>query len=119
MNTPRKTCIEPKPEHLSPDDNFYRQWERIPENQLRDGFTYELRARNASIGIYMESCRGFYVPRLKFGQRFIDFEYDYATGPPFGTAVPKRELEVYDFQKEPSMLRYLRDWEERQIKLKS
>lgn len=47
----------------------------IPMNTCKDGHLYIIDARNADIGVYVESLKGFRIRRNKFQLTFIDVEY--------------------------------------------
>lgn len=67
--------------------------ERIPMSDLKDGYLYEIDARNQSRGIWLEDEKGFEIARKKFERIYLFVEYDYETGAPFGTATPYTEIE--------------------------
>lgn len=70
------------------DDENY-----IPLEKCKDGYLYEIDSRNLSYGVYNSATRSFYGIRYKFGQRFIDDEYHWSLGVPYGTCKPQKELE--------------------------
>ena len=62
--------------------------EHIPLDKCeRDGI-YKLHARNIKYGVFNEEAKAFIGIRQKFGNRFLDTEYHWDTGAPFGTARP-------------------------------
>jgi hypothetical protein len=68
--------------------------ERIPVAELVNGAVYSLRSRNLLAGAYRAAAGGFIGIRMKFGSRYLFEEYDYAGGPPYGTATPLAVLGV-------------------------
>jgi hypothetical protein len=66
--------------------------DRIPLNECIHGGLYRIDSRNLSIGVFDEKAQGYVGIREKFGARFLFTEYDWDTGPPFGTATPKEFL---------------------------
>lgn len=61
--------------------------------ECKDGYLYYLQeSRNFLYGVYNEQDKSFYGIRYKFGQRYIDNEYHWDTGAPFGTAQPQKEI---------------------------
>jgi hypothetical protein len=66
---------------------------KIPMSELKDGYLYEIDARNQNRGIWFESVKGFEIARRKFDDVFLFIEYEWETGPPFGTARAFREIE--------------------------
>lgn len=76
----------------------------IPISECRDGYVYYISARNAIIGIYRESTKGFIIARNKFGSIYLFEEYHWDTGEPFGTVQPWAELEkAPDFPPDDAM----------------
>jgi len=57
---------------------------------LKDGYLYQIKARNTSIGIWLEEENGFLYSRTKFAQNFLDIEYHWDFH--FGTAKPIKEI---------------------------
>ena len=47
---------------------------------------YRLRSRNLTLGVYRAEVKGFIGIREKFGPLYLDTEYLWEPGPPFGTA---------------------------------
>lgn len=62
-------------------------------NELKEGYLYRIRARNAKFGIWIKEVKGFIISRHKFGYNYLFIEYHYDTGPPFGTVFPIEEIE--------------------------
>ena len=66
--------------------------EYIPLEDCQDGFLYEIKARNFSFGVFCAKTKGFIGIRNKFGNEFLDEEFHWDTGAPFGTAKPIRMI---------------------------
>ena len=66
-------------------------------DKLKPFYLYRIRARNAIIGIWIPDGEGFLIRRNKFGDWHSFIEYHYDTGAPFGTFMPKKELEKTPF----------------------
>lgn len=64
----------------------------IKLDKCRHGYLYRLRSRNLSFGIYNKDNKGFIGIRTKFGSKFLDTEYHWDTGAPYGTACPQIEV---------------------------
>lgn len=54
---------------------------RIPVAQLKDGFVYQIYARNSCVGIYDLSKQSFCIARTKMGQHYLFDELDWAVIP--------------------------------------
>lgn len=65
----------------------------ITLENCKHGFLYLLAARNLSLGVYDEGTKGFIGVREKFRRRYLDVEFHWDTGEPFGTASPIKELD--------------------------
>jgi hypothetical protein len=98
MENYKANTIIPQYQSLNQDDYdeseyWYKPWSRILEKDLKDRYIYRIRARNSSIGVYNQKYRSFTLPRYKIDSWFLFDEYDFATGPPYGTAVPYEEIQ--------------------------
>lgn len=62
-------------------------------DELKNGFTYLMTARNGFIGVWNAESRGFVFVREKFGREYLFTEFHWDTGPPFGTVHPIQEVE--------------------------
>jgi hypothetical protein len=73
------------------------------------GYLYEVRGRNLGIGIFNKSDNSFHYIRTKFNFKFIDKEFHWDTGAPYGTAKPIKKLKYYgtDFDEE-TLFEYLK-----------
>lgn len=52
------------------------------------GFLYLVNARNFTYGVYNEKQKGFIGIRHKFKMVFLDLEFHWDTGAPYGTVKP-------------------------------
>lgn len=66
----------------------YLSIEQCEHNNL-----YRINGRNFSLGIYNKKEQGFVGIREKFGTEYLDLEYHWDTGPPYGTVKPIEFLE--------------------------
>lgn len=68
---------------------------RIPVEAIEPGRAYIIHARNggAGIALYVDGHLGYRLHREKFGRHFLFIEWDWAQGPPFGTAIPLRLID--------------------------
>lgn len=76
--------------------------EYITLENCRHGALYRINARNFSIGIYDEDNQGFIGIRTKFTMQFLDLEFHWDTGAPYGTVKPLEFLEWSPFS-EPNI----------------
>jgi hypothetical protein len=74
--------------------NYYNLAEYLTLQECKHGYLYEIECRNLRIGVYNENTKSFYGIRTKFSSRFIDDEYHWDLGSPYGTCKPVKELEV-------------------------
>ena len=65
----------------------------IPLDQCRNGYTYKIRSRNLSAGVFNAEVKGFVGIREKFGHYYLFTEFHRETGAPYGTVSPEAELE--------------------------
>lgn len=61
-------------------------------NGLKDGFLYNINARNGKFGVWVEKKKGFVLSRFKFGDNFPFIENHWDSDPHFGTAKPLKEM---------------------------
>jgi hypothetical protein len=52
------------------------------------GSLYKIDARNFGLGVYSKKEQGFVGIRYKFGTEYLDLEFHWDTGTPFGTVKP-------------------------------
>jgi len=64
----------------------------IPLSECKHGYVYKIHGRNLSIAVFNSKENGFTGIRLKFGYEFLDTEFHWDTGSPFGTVKPKEVL---------------------------
>jgi len=64
--------------------------EHIPFSSCVRGHIYILNSRNLRFGAF-NGVDGFVGIRTKWGQRYLDTEYHWDQGPPWGTAMPIRD----------------------------
>ena len=55
---------------------------------------YQINSRNLTFGVYRAECKGFTGIREKFGNQYLDTEFHFDTGSPFGTVTPQKYLEL-------------------------
>ena len=72
--------------------------EYLSKEDLILGQLYEVEGRNLGIGLWSEVKSGwrkyaFVYLRTKFNQKYIDTEYHWDEGTPFGTAKPIKKYE--------------------------
>lgn len=68
--------------------------EYLTTDECKDGYLYEIEARNFSLGVYRATTKGFIGIRYKFGNRYLFEELHWDNDPHFGTVKPLRELEA-------------------------
>lgn len=73
--------------------------EYLKIDQLKAGYLYRIRARNASYGIWLPQRQGFIISRIKFGNNYLFEEYHYDCLA-FATAKPLEEIERSPFNAE-------------------
>lgn len=69
--------------------------DHLSESACREGWLYELDARNASCGVWVASERGFVYCRTKWGSEFLDLELHWDADDRHGTAKPLAERGEY------------------------
>ncbi len=69
-------------------------------NELKDGWTYRIFARNAYIGIWQQEEKGFIISRFKFEHNYLFVEDHWDTGAPHGTVKPFFEIEKAPLKKD-------------------
>lgn len=62
----------------------------LKKEELEEGAAYECYARNFTIGFW--NGEGFDYIRHKFGRKFLDVEYHWDDGPPYGTVKPIKKV---------------------------
>lgn len=71
----------------------------IKISNCKEGYLYEINARNANYGIYQKLqsttwINSFLISRFKFSDNFLFVEYHYDNGEPYGTVKPLKEIEM-------------------------
>ena len=66
--------------------------------ELKEGWSYQIYARNAHIGIWISKLKGFLISREKFELNYLFVEYHWDTGPPHGTVKPFFQIERAPFE---------------------
>lgn len=86
------------------------------------GDLYKLDSRNLKWGLFTDN-HSFRGMRTKFGEKFLDEEYHYDTGPPYGTAkpiqhIPKEWLVNFNVAfTDAELLKYLKKLDEKSFEL--
>lgn len=75
-------------------EEYNKSSELIPKDLCEEGYIYAGIGRNFNVALYREGK--FYGERYKFGTTFIDSEYHWDLGAPYGTFVPLMRCEKYD-----------------------
>jgi len=75
-----------------------RHEDTIPLDEcIQDGF-YTLHSRHLGYGVFSKKHNGFIGIRTKFSERFLDMEFHWDTGEPYGTACPLEFLKMCDLE---------------------
>ena len=74
------------------------------------GGLYKIDARNFSLGVYNKTKQGFIGIRYKFGSEFLDLEFHWDTGEPFGTVKPLEYIEECPYEASDTNNPELFDW---------
>lgn len=82
---------------------------RVPRDHVVPGRVYLIYARNGGIGVaVLEGERlGYRLRREKLGRVFLFVEWDWAEGPPYGTAIPLEEVAAEGPADEADLLTWL------------
>lgn len=73
--------------------------EYLKIDQLKAGYLYKIKARNANYGIWLPQRQSFIISRVKFGDNYLFEEYHWDC-PAFATAKPLEEVEKSPFNAE-------------------
>jgi hypothetical protein len=65
----------------------------IKMEDLKKGYLYHIKARNAYVGIWIPEKQSFLISRWKFNENFLFEEYHWDTGEPYGTVKPLEDIE--------------------------
>lgn len=93
-------------------------------DKLKEGFLYEIYARNGGVGVFhivrddngLGVSNEFILSRFKFSLNYLFSEVFWDDGEPFGTVKPIRELEEVPkdiLDNEVLLLGYLNTWEDK------
>lgn len=92
----------------------------IKIEDLKDGFLYKIRARNADYGIWKSETQTFVISRIKWNDNYLFEEVHYNADKWHGTATPLEEIEkaTVDIHtdSERVILEYLNKHDERRQK---
>ena len=70
--------------------------------QLKEGYSYKICARNAYVGVWIEDERGFLISRYKVGPNpslAVEYHWDtWTPDEPFGTVKPIELIEKFPFE---------------------
>jgi hypothetical protein len=82
---------------------------RVPLDAIEVGRAYVIHARNGGVGVAVREVDGlgYVLHREKFGEHFLFTEWDWAEGPPYGTAIPLRALDGKPPKGEKRLLAWL------------
>ena len=82
---------------------------RVPLDAIVIGRAYVIHARNGGVGVAVrdEGHVGYRIHREKWGDHFLFVEWDWAQGPPFGTAIPLLALDANPPEGEEELLAWL------------
>lgn len=84
----------------------------LPLEKCEHSGLYRVDARNFSLGVYNEKDKGFIGIRTKFTMVFLDLEFHWDTGAPYGTVKPSEFLEwcpVYVDEKNDKLFEWLKE----------
>ena len=87
---------------------------RVPRAEILVGRAYLIHARNGGIGVAVveDGQLGYTLYREKMGNIFLFTEVDWSAGPPFGTAIPLKLLDVVPPEGGEELLAWLGNQEE-------
>lgn len=80
----------PEIDHVDPFAPWWNGW--IAKEYLIVGEAYYVKARHFRVALW--SGTQFYGLRYKYGAYFVDGQYHYDDGPPFGTVKPYALLKI-------------------------
>lgn len=108
---------------------LFKFWEEIEKSSsyikmgdLKNSHSYKIWARNAYVGIWVKSEKGFMISRYKVGKNpYLFVEYHWDTGIPYGTVKPLELIEKCPLElkenlegsEKQEMLKYLDNLEEK------
>lgn len=74
----------------------------IKLEDLKDGYVYEIKSRNAHYGIWYNGIKAFLISREKFGDIYLFYEFYKDMENKYGTAFPINEIEKVPFESLPT-----------------
>jgi hypothetical protein len=82
---------------------------RVSRESIALGRAYLIHARNGGVGVAVEDDGrlGYQLRREKWGDHYLFVEYDWAEGPPYGTAIPLKLIEAGPPTDEDALLGWL------------
>ena len=81
----------------------------IPLHKCKDGYLYEIDARNGDLGVYSKKKKGFYLIRTKFQLTFLDLEIHWDADDHYGTAQPLKIIKKCPHKDEKGIELWLRE----------
>lgn len=93
-DAPGKPSIDPKA--IEKAVKTVKELEYLKMDQLKAGYLYKIRARNANYGIWLPQRQGFIISRIKFGDNYLFEEYHWDCEA-FATVKPLEEIEKSPF----------------------
>lgn len=96
-DTPSKSSVDPGV--MKEAIKAVKHREYLKMDQLKAGYLYRIRARNASYGIWLPQRQGFVISRIKFGNNYLFEEYHWDCEA-FATVKPFEEIERSPFDAE-------------------
>ena len=88
---------------------------RSPVEDIEVGYAYVVHACNGGVGVAVQDDHGAIgsvLHRKKLGDHYLFTEWDWDNGPPFGTAIPLRKLDVEPSEDDDALLMWLSEREE-------
>jgi len=100
---PGKPSIDPKA--IKKAIRAVKHMEYLKMDQLKAGYLYKIKARNANYGIWLPQRRGFITSRIKLGSNFLFEEYHWDCEA-WATVKPLEEIERSPFDAEKINIEY-------------
>ena len=73
-----------------------KEYIKMPD--LKNGYIYEIKARNANYGVWIENKSAFMISRWKFKANYLFLEIHWDKDEQFGTVKPIKLLEKFQFE---------------------
>jgi len=102
-NAPGKPSIDSKA--IKEAVKAVKHMEYLKMDQLKAGYLYKVKARNASYGIWLPQRQGFIISRIKFGSNFLFEEYHWDCEA-WATVKPLEEIEKSPFNAKEINIEY-------------